>query len=180
MAYKWSIDPIHSEVLFRIKYLVISSVTGQFTRFKGGMLSKTEDFDGATADFQIEAASVSTKVEDRDKHLRSAEFFDVERFPSIEFKNGKLKRLGDDYKLKGDLTIKDITKNVLLDVDFGGSIVDGQGQKKAGFEISGKINRKEFGLTWSAKTEAGGVVVGDEVKLILNIQLIKETNFNHS
>ncbi|MGJ3234795.1 YceI family protein [Marivirga sp.] len=176
MANKWSIDPIHSEVLFRIKYLVISSVTGQFTRFDGEISSETEDFNGATANFQIEAASVSTKVEDRDNHLRSPEFFDAEKFPFIKFTNGKLTRNGGEYKLSGDLSIRDTTNNITLDVDFGGSIVDGYGQKKAGFKISGKINRKEFGLTYDAVTEAGGVVVGDEVRLILNIQVVKQKN----
>jgi polyisoprenoid-binding protein YceI len=153
---------------------VISSVTGQFTRFDGEISSESEDFNGATANFQIETASVSTKVEDRDNHLKSSEFFDAEKFPYIKFTNGKLVRKGDDYKLSGDLSIKDTTNNITLDVDFGGSIVDGYGQKKAGFEISGKINRKEFGLTYDAVTEAGGVVVGDEVRLILNVQLVQQ------
>jgi polyisoprenoid-binding protein YceI len=174
MATKWNIDPMHSEVQFKVKHLVISTVTGQFNRFSGSLETENGDFDGATADFQLESASVDTNVEDRDKHLKSPEFFDADKFPHIKFANGKLTRSGDDYKLVGDLSIKDNTKSITLDVDFGGSMVDGYGQKKAGFEITGKINRKEFGLTWSAVTEAGGVVVGDEVRLILNVQLVQQ------
>lgn len=174
MKTKWNIDPMHSEVQFKVKHLVISTVTGQFNRFSGSLDTENGDFDGAFAEFQLESASVDTNVEDRDNHLKSPEFFDAEKFPYIKFTNGKLTRKGDDYKLSGDLSIKDNTKNITLDVDFGGSMVDGYGQKKAGFEITGKINRKEFGLTWSAVTETGGVVVGDEVRLILNVQLVQQ------
>lgn len=174
MATKWNIDPLHSEVQFKVKHLVISTVTGQFNKFSGSLETENGDFDASTAEFQLESASVDTNVEDRDNHLKSPEFFDAEKFPYIKFTNGKLTRTGDDYKLNGDLTIKDHTKNITLDVDFGGSVVDGYKQKKAGFEISGKINRKEFGLTWSAVTEAGGVVVGDDIKIILNVQVIQQ------
>ncbi len=171
MATKWNIDPTHSEVQFKVKHLVISTVTGQFNKFEGSLESDNEDFDGANAEFKLEAASVDTNVSDRDNHLKSAEFFDAEKFPHIKFTNGKLTKSGDNYKLMGDLTIKDNTKSITLDVEYGGSMVDGYGQNKAGFEIAGKINRKEFGLTWNAVTEAGGVVVGDDVKLILNVQV---------
>ncbi|WKK77772.1 YceI family protein [Marivirga salinae] len=171
MATKWNIDPTHSEVQFKVKHLVISTVTGQFNKFEGSLESDNEDFDGAKAEFKLEAASVDTNVSDRDNHLKSAEFFDAEKFPHIKFTNGKLTKSGDNYKLMGDLTIKDNTKSITLDVEYGGSMVDGYGQNKAGFEITGKINRKEFGLTWNAVTEAGGVVVGDDVKLILNVQV---------
>lgn len=173
MATKWNIDPTHSEVQFKVKHLVISTVTGQFNKFEGSLESDNEDFDGAKAEFQLEAASVDTNVTDRDNHLKSAEFFDAEKFPHIKFTNGKLRKSGEDYKLTGNLTIKDNTKPITLDVEYGGSMVDGYGQNKAGFEITGKINRKEFGLTWNAVTEAGGVVVGDDVRLILNVQVIQ-------
>lgn len=168
----WKVDPTHSEVQFKVKHLVISTVTGQFNNFDGALESDTEDFDGADASFSIETASVDTNQSDRDNHLKSADFFDSENHPNITFK-GKLNKSGNDYKLVGDLTIKDTTKNVELDVEHGGTMVDGYGQNKAGFEITGNINRKEFGLTWSMVTEAGGVVVGDNVKLQLNIQLIE-------
>lgn len=173
MAKIWSIDPTHSEVQFKVKHLVISTVTGTFKSFEGSIETESEDFNGAAATFSLDTASVDTNVADRDGHLKSAEFFDSENYPKLTFE-GKLAKSGDDYKLVGDLTIKDITKPVELNVEFGGKMVDGYGQHKAGFEISGKINRKEFGLTWSMVTEAGGVVVGDDVKLLLNVQVVEQ------
>lgn len=170
---KWNIDPTHSEVQFKVKHLVISTVTGQFSKFEGGIESDGENFDGASASFQLDINSISTNVADRDAHLKSDDFFSAEKFPHIKFTNGKLTKKGSDFQLVGDLTIKDITKQVTLDVEYGGSMTDGYGQHKAGFEINGKINRKDFGLTWSMVTEAGGVVVGDEVRLHLNIQAVR-------
>ena len=173
MAKTWNIDPTHSEVQFKVKHLVISTVTGSFKKFEGSVVSESDDFDGAKASFALETASVDTNVADRDAHLKSAEFFDSENYPKLTFE-GKVAKAGDDYKLVGDLTIKDTTKPVELAVEFGGKMVDGYGQHKAGFEITGKINRKEFGLTWSRVTEAGGVVVGDDVKLLLNVQVVEQ------
>lgn len=167
---QWKIDPTHSEVQFKVKHLVISTVTGTFKNFEGSLESETDDFDGAEARFSLDANSINTNVSDRDNHLKSDDFFAVNTYPNITFK-GQLNKVGDKYTLTGPLTIKDVTKEVTLDVEHGGTMVDGYGQTKAGFEILGKINRKEFGLTWSMVTEAGGVVVGDEVKLQLNIQL---------
>lgn len=170
---KWNIDPTHSEVQFKVKHLVISTVTGQFNKFEGSVETEGEEFDSASASFQLDVNSIDTNTADRDAHLKSDDFFSAEKFPHIKFSNGQLKKSGNDFKLSGDLTIKDITKPIVLDVEYGGSMVDGYGQHKAGFEIAGKISRKEFGLTWNMVTEAGGVVVGDEVKLQLNIQVIK-------
>ena len=170
---KWTIDPTHSEVQFKVKHLVISTVTGTFKEFEGNLETETEDFEGANASFSLNVNSVDTNVADRDNHLKSNDFFNAEQYPNITF-NGTLNKVNSgDYKLIGDLTIRDVTKKVELDVEYGGSMVDGYGQTKAGFEISGKINRKEFGLTWSMVTEAGGVVVGDDVKLQLNVQVVK-------
>ena len=169
---QWKIDPTHSEVQFKVKHLVISTVTGTFKHFEGALETESEDFDGAEASFSLDAGSIDTNVADRDNHLKSDDFFAVDTYPNITFK-GILKKNGSDYKLVGPLTIKDVTKEVELSVEHGGTMVDGYGQNKAGFEINGKINRKEFGLTWSMVTEAGGVVVGDEVKLSLNIQLVQ-------
>lgn len=169
----WKIDPTHSEVQFKVKHLVISTVTGSFKNFDGALETENDNFDGAEASFSINTASIDTNVTDRDNHLKSADFFDSENYPNITFK-GELKKISDDeYKLVGPLTIKDITKEVELSVEHGGTMVDGYGQNKAGFEVTGSINRKEFGLTWSMVTEAGGVVVGDNVKLQLNIQLVQ-------
>lgn len=170
---KWAIDNTHSEVQFKVKHLVISTVTGQFNSFEG-TVEAGDNFDGAAVNFSLDANSIDTNVADRDNHLKTAEFFDVENYPKLTFK-GELKNTEDDeYTLSGDLTIKDTTKKVDLKVTYGGEMVDGYGQHKAGFEIEGKINRKEFGLTWDMITEAGGVVVGDHVRLILNIQLVKQ------
>tara|TARA_R110000796_G_scaffold77584_2_gene173222 strand:- start:92654 stop:93283 length:630 start_codon:yes stop_codon:yes gene_type:complete len=169
----WNIDPMHSEVQFKVKHLVISTVTGAFKSFEGGLETEGDKFDGANASFSIATSSVDTNVTDRDAHLKSAEFFDSENHPNMTFKGVLKHTSGDDYKLVGDLTIKDTTKQIELTVEHGGIMVDGYGQTKAGFEITGNINRKDFGLTWSMVTEAGGVVVGDNVKLQLNVQLTK-------
>ena len=170
---KWSIDPMHSEVQFKVKHLVISTVTGTFKKFSGSIESGTEDFDGAKAAFSLDVNSIDTNVPDRDAHLKSPDFFDAANFPYIAF-NGKLRRdMEGSYQLVGELNIKGTSKEVAFPVDFGGQMVDGYGQEKAGFEIQGKINRKEFGLTWNQVTETGGVVVSDEVKLVLNVQMIQ-------
>lgn len=169
----WSIDPTHSEVQFKVKHLVISTVTGTFKSFSGVLETDNENFDGAKASFTLDTSSVDTNVADRDAHLKSPDFFDSEKHPKLSFE-GTMKKTGpDQYSLTGPLTIKDVTKEVSLNVEYGGGMVDGYGQTKAGFEINGKINRKDFGLTWSMVTEAGGVVVGDEVKLHLNVQVVK-------
>lgn len=173
MAQVWNIDPTHSEVQFKVKHLVISTVTGTFKTFEGSIETDNDDFDGATAKFSLDTNSVDTNVADRDAHLKSGDFFDSEKFPKLIFEGKLEKKVDDDYKLVGDLTIKDTTKTVELSAGLGGTMVDGYGQTKAGFEVNGKINRKEFGLTWSQVTEAGGVVVGDDVKLHLNVQLVK-------
>lgn len=170
---KWNIDTTHSEIQFKAKHLVISTVTGSFNKFDGSLESENENFDGANVKFSIDASSIDTNVPDRDNHLKSADFFAVEEYPHIKFQ-GKLKKEKDgQYKLSGPLTIKDVTNPVELEVEFGGVMVDGYGQTKAGFEINGAINRKAFGLTWNMVTEAGGVVVGDTIKLLMNVQLIK-------
>lgn len=170
---KWGIDATHSEVQFKVKHLVISTVTGYFKKFEGALEVEGEDFDGAKASFALDVASIDTNVADRDAHLKSDDFFAADKFPQITF-DGELKKVTDSfYHLVGNLTMKDMTKEVTLDVTHGGTMVDGYGQTKAGFEIEGKVNRKEFGLNWSMVTEAGGVVVGDEVRLLLNIQVVK-------
>jgi len=172
-AAKWNIDPMHSEVQFKVKHLVISTVTGAFKKFEGSLETDGDDFDGAKASFKLDVASVDTNVADRDAHLKSDDFFNAEKYPNITFE-GTLKKVSDEkFKLVGPLTIRDNQKEVELDVEFGGSMVDGYGQTKAGFEITGSIPRKEFGLTWDQVTEAGGVVVGPNVKLLLNIQVTK-------
>jgi polyisoprenoid-binding protein YceI len=160
-------------VQFKVKHLVISTVTGTFNKFEGSIKTESDDFEGAEASFALDVNSIDTNVADRDAHLKSDDFFNAEKYPQITF-NGKLNKVSDNnFKLVGPLTIRETTKEVELNVELGGTMVDGYGQTKAGFEITGTINRKEFGLSWSMVTEAGGVVVGDDVKLQLNIQVAK-------
>jgi polyisoprenoid-binding protein YceI len=166
---KWGVDPTHSEVQFKVKHLVISTVTGSFNTFSGNVETEREDFEGASVNFALDVDSIDTNVADRDAHLKSDDFFSAEKYPQITFTGTY-----SNGKLNGDLTIRDITNKVSLDVDFGGVAVDPYGQTKAGFDVEGKINRKEFGLTWSAVTEAGGVVVGDDVKLQMSVQFVKQ------
>ncbi len=170
---KWIIDPTHSEVSFKVKHLVISTVTGYFRSFEGSAESTSDDFDGASVNFSAAIDSIDTNQSDRDNHLKSADFFDGANHPNLTFE-GKVAKTGSEYKLVGDLTIRGNKREVTLDVDFGGVAGDPYGQTKAGFEIEGKISRKEFGLTWSAVTEAGSVVVSDQVRLILNVQVVKQ------
>jgi len=167
---KWVLDPMHSEVQFKIKHLVISTVTGSFKTFEGSVTTQSDSFEGAEAEFSLDVDSIDTTQPQRDGHLKSAEFFDAEKYPKITFKSTSF----DGSKLTGNLTIKDVTKPVTLDVDFGGTATDFYGNLKAGFEVTGKINRKEFGLVWDGITEAGAVVVGEDVKLIINVQFAKQ------
>jgi polyisoprenoid-binding protein YceI len=169
------LDPMHSEVTFKVKHLMITNVTGSFQNFSATMTSTAEDFSDAAINFEAAIDSITTGNEQRDTHLKSEEFFDASAFPAMHFVSTALvQKSGSNYSLTGNLTLKGITKSVSLDVDFGGTMTDFYGQFKAGFEISGTINRSEFGLTWSAVTEAGGVVVSDEVKLHMAVQMIKQ------
>ncbi|GHB54538.1 YceI family protein [Persicitalea jodogahamensis] len=170
----WNIDPTHSEIQFKVKHLVISTVTGHFRQFEGTVETDGEDFSTAEIAFSADTVSVDTNQEQRDQHLRTAEFFDVEKFPKMTFVSTNVKKVGDDdYIITGDLTIKDTTKSVELKAEHGGYMTDFYGNYKAGFEVTGKINRKDFGLVWGGVTEAGGIVVSDDVKLEFNIQVAK-------
>ena len=170
----WALDPTHSEVHFKVKHLVISTVTGTFKTFDGRIETENEDFSNGDIHFSLETNSIDTNQEQRDAHLKSADFFDAEKYPKITFESTSFTKDGDDYTLTGNLTVKDVTKPVTLDVEFGGAATDPYGNEKAGFEIKGKISRKEFGLTWSAVTEAGAIVVGDDIKLDINLQFVKQ------
>jgi len=172
---KWAIDPMHSEVQFKVKHLVISTVSGFFKSFSGTVETENDDFSDAEIEFSIDIDSLDTTQTQRDEHLKSAKFFDAEQYPHITFKSTSFTKTDDDeYALKGDLTIKGITNQVTLDVEYGGSAADFYGNTKAGFEVTGKINRKQFGLTSDVVTEAGNIVVGEEIKLTINVQLTKQ------
>jgi len=171
----YKIDAAHSEITFKVKHLMITNVTGSFTKFDATLESSQEDFSDAKITFEADVDSISTNNEQRDGHLKSDDFFNAEKYPKLSFTSTEFKKVsGDEYKLIGDLTIRDVTKRVELDVEYSGTVTDPWGQVKAGFEINGKIQRKEFNLSWNAVTEAGGVVVSDDVKLHLNVQLIKQ------
>jgi len=171
---KWAIDPTHSKVGFKVKHLMISNVLGSFRDFSGEVKTAGNDFSTAAISFSLKTASVDTEMPDRDGHLKSPDFFDTEKYPVIKFDANGLKDLGDDmYELNGSLKIKDVSKPVTLAVEFGGVMSDPWGNIKAGFSISGKINRKDWGLNWNAALEAGGVLVGEEVKINCDIELTK-------
>ena len=172
-ATKWGVDTMHSEITFKVKHLMISTVTGKFESFDITVDSENDDFSDAKISFSADISSINTGNEQRDGHLKSGDFFDAETFPKLTFASTSFQKDGDDYKLVGDITIRDVTQSVTLDVEFNGVQKDFYGNTKAGFDLSGKIKRKEFGLSWDAVTEAGGVVVSDEVKIICNIQLIQ-------
>ena len=167
---KWKIDGAHSEIGFKVKHMMISTVRGHFDDFTASVESNGEDFTNAEISFTAKTASIHTNNNDRDNHLRSDDFFNAEQYPELTF----ISKSFDGNSLIGDLTIRDVTKEVTLDVEFNGVAVDPYGQTKAGFELEGKINRKDFNLTWSAVTEAGSIVVADEVKLAVAVQFIKE------
>lgn len=170
----WGIDAVHSEIGFKVRHLVISHTSGKFDRFEASVISSADDFTDAAISFSADIDSINTGNEQRDGHLKSDDFFNAAQFPKLTFKSTSFKKVdGSEYKLAGDLTIRDITKNVTLSVDFGGVITDPWGNVKAGFEATGKINRKDFNLKWDAFTEAGGAVVSDEIKLQLHIELQK-------
>lgn len=171
----WKIDASHSEITFKVKHLVISTVSGKFNEFDATVEAEKDDFSDAQVSFSAKIDSISTGNEQRDGHLKSADFFDAAGHPELTFKSTSMKHIsGADYELTGDLTIRGTTKPVTLKAEFGGIQNDFYGNTVAGFELTGKINRQDFGLTWSAVTEAGGVVVSDDVKLAVNVELIKQ------
>lgn len=172
---KWSLDPTHSEITFKVKHLMISTVTGHFNKFNLEVETENDDFIKAKKiEFTADINSIDTNNEQRDAHLKSADFFNKEKFPTLKFSGTKYDANGGEGKLHGELTIAGITKPLTLNVEFGGIVVDPYGQTKAGFTVTGKISRKEFGLTWNAVTEAGSIVVSDDIKINAEIQLVKQ------
>lgn len=173
---KWTLDPTHSEVQFKVRHLMISNVSGEFKTFSADVETEDEDFMTAKVVFTADINSITTGAEQRDQHLKSADFFDAANFPELKFVAKKYEAVDNDgsYELYGDLTIRGTTKPIKLDVEFGGIVKDPWGNTRAGFSINGKVNRKEYGLHWHAVTEAGGVVAGDEVKIHCAIELIKQ------
>ena len=170
----WAIDASHSEMQFKVKHLVITTVTGNFKEFSGTVVAG-DTFENAQINFEANVDSINTNSEQRDGHLKSGDFFEAEKYPKLTFTStGFTKKSEEEYEMHGDLTIKDVTKPVTLAVEYNGIAKDPWGNVKAGFEVNGKINRKDFGLNWNALTEAGGALVSEEVKLHANIQLVQQ------
>lgn len=165
----WKIDVAHTEISFKVKHMMISSVTGHFEEFDASIETDNDAFLDAVFVFSAKSASINTKNNDRDNHLKSNDFFNVREYPEITFKSKSF----DGNRLTGDLTIRDVTRQIVLHVDFNGIAVDPYGQTKAGFEMTGEVNRKDFNLNWSTVTETGSIVVSDSVKLIIDLQFIK-------
>lgn len=171
---KWTLDPTHSELQFKVKHLMITTVTGSLKSFSAELSSTGDDFTDADISFNGEISSLDTGNTDRDNHLKSGDFFDAETHPSMSFKSTDVEKDGDDYIVKGDLTLKGETKTIKLTAEFGGIATDPWGNTKAGFTLSGKLNRSDFGLTWNAALETGGVMVSEEVKILGELQFVKQ------
>ena len=175
MATKWKIDSAHSEIQFKVKHLMITTVTGHFRKFDLNAETDNDDFTTAKKiEFTADISSIDTNNSQRDAHLRSADFFNAAEYGQLKFTGTEYEIHGDEAKLFGELTIKETTRPIVLNVEHGGIVDDPYGQTKAGFTINGKISRKDFGLTWNAVTEAGQVVVGDEIKIHAEIQIVKQ------
>jgi polyisoprenoid-binding protein YceI len=171
---KWTVDASHSNVKFSVNHLVVSEMEGSFKKFDGTIDATSEDFNNAQLNFTVDVNSINTENEMRDKHLKSDDFFNAEKFPQMTFKSTSFKKTkGNNYALEGNLTIRDVTKKVKFAVTYGGTMKDPYGNIKAGFKTTGTISRKEYGLKWSALTEAGGAVVGDEVTMIMKFEMTK-------
>ena len=172
---KWTIDPSHSEIAFKVKHLMIVNVKGVFTEYNPSIYTNDDDFTTAEFDFWMNPNSLKTNDEKRDAHLRSADFFDTEHHKEITFRSNTIEKTGEDeYELWGDLTIKGITKKIKLNVEFGGIQKDPWGGERAGFSITGKVNRKDWELNWNAVLESGGVLVGDNVNIACEVELVKQ------
>ncbi|PBI91509.1 hypothetical protein BSF41_11080 [Flavobacterium sp. ACN2] len=172
---KWSIDPTHSEIGFKVKHMMFTNVSGKFGTYDASAITEGESFDNADFSFSADIASVDTANADRDGHLRSGDFFDAENHPKLTFKSSAFKKINDgEYELTGDLDIKGVSKTVKFPVEFSGIMTDPWGNTKVGLSIEGKINRKDWGLNWNSALETGGVLVGEEVKLNIELQFVKQ------
>ena len=171
----WVLDPVHSEVAFKVRHMMITTVTGTFNDCTGNVHADASDFSDAEISFEADVLSINTRNEQRDAHLRSNDFFDAENHQKVNFKSTSFTKKGDtSYALVGDLTLRGVTHSISLKAEFEGVIADPWGQVKAGFSAEGTINRGDFNLNWQASNEAGDVVLSEEVKIVINAQLIKQ------
>ena len=171
----WLLDPTHSEIRFKIRHLMISTVSGQFNQFKATVETNNDDFTKAKVHFEAVVDSISTNNEQRDAHLKNGDFFDTEKYPVITFDSERMEKTsGDEYKLYGTLNMRGISKKIILNTEFGGITKDPWGNTRTGFSVNGKINRQDFGMSFGAVSETGGLLLGDEVKINANVQFVKE------
>lgn len=171
---KWAIDPTHSEIGFKVKHMMFTNVSGMFETYEATITTEDDDFTKSTIEFSADVASVNTNNADRDKHLRSADFFDADNNPKLTFVSSSLIKNGDDYELTGELTLNGVTKTVKLETEVSDLMKDPWGNTKIGLNISGKINRKNWNLNWNSALETGGVLVSEDVKLNVQLQLLKQ------
>jgi polyisoprenoid-binding protein YceI len=172
---KWVIDPVHSEIQFKVKHLLISTVTGQFNKFEAAVEMNEEDIQTATAHFSADVSSISTNNEQRDTHLRSNDFFDAENHSRLTFETEKIEHAGqENFKVYGLLTMRGVSKSIILDAELGGFAKDPRGNRRMGLSLSGKVNRKDFGVSFSMLTETGGLALSDDVKIIINAEFVKQ------
>ena len=172
---KWAIDPAHSEVQFKVKHLLISKVTGQFKQFDANVTTQDEDIASAHVHFTADIHSVSTNNDQRDAHLKNGDFFDAETHPQLTFDSDKLEKTDDEnYKLYGTLTMRGVSKSIILDVEYGGMTKDPWGFTRVGFAVSGKISRKDFGVSFTMVSETGGLLLGDEVTIQAQTEFVKQ------
>lgn len=171
----WKIDPAHSEINFSVRHMMISNVRGRFEKFDGTVEFDAENPENSSVEVEIDAASINTREEKRDNHLRSPDFLDVEQYPYMTFKSKLIEQTGEDSgRIIGDLTVRDQTHEVVLDVDYAGMAKSPWGTTSAGFSATTKINRKQWGLNWNQALETGGVLVGDELKINIELEIVKQ------
>ena len=170
---KWTIDSTHSEIGFKVKHMMFTNVSGKFDSYEATIITDGDNFENASIEFSADINSINSNNADRDNHLKSGDFFDVENHPKLTFKATSFTKKGDDFELVGDLTLRGVTKPVKLEAEFSGLMKDPWGNTKAGLNITGKINRKEWGLNYNAALETGGVLISEDVRLNIELQLIK-------
>lgn len=171
---KWAIDPTHSEIGFKVKHMMFTNVSGKFTTYDATITTEDDDFTKSSIEFSADIASIDTNNTDRDTHLKSADFFDADSYPKLTFVSSSLVKMGNDYELTGELTLHGVTKTIKLETEVSGLLKDPWGNTKVALNINGNINRKNWGLTWNAALETGGVLVSEEVKLNIELQLLKQ------
>lgn len=170
MMKKWNVDAAHSTLGFSVKHMMVSKVRGSFGDFGAEVEANETDLTAANIAFNIQVASINTGNEDRDNHLRSADFFDAETYPEIKFVANNITKKDDDYEIAGDITIKDVTKPIVFEAEYGGKGTNPWGQEVVAFSAETKLNREEFGLTWNQALETGGVLVGKDIKITIDLE----------